>query len=35
MSTADTCILCASANLTRDIYQRYINPEAPQKRSCA
>ncbi len=32
MSTADTCILCASANLTRDIYQRYINPEAPQKK---
>ncbi|MFW5488851.1 MAG: sodium:solute symporter family protein [Desulfovibrio sp.] len=32
MSTADTCILCASANLTRDIYHRYINPNAPQKR---
>lgn len=32
MSTADTCILCASANLTRDIYQRYINPNAPEKK---
>ncbi|MDD3311225.1 sodium:solute symporter family protein [Pseudodesulfovibrio sp.] len=30
MSTADTCILCASANLTRDIYQRFINPGAHQ-----
>ena len=30
MSTADTCILCASANLTRDIYQRFINPKARQ-----
>jgi len=30
MSTADTCILCASANLTRDIYQRFINPEVGQ-----
>ncbi len=27
MSTADICILTASANLTRDVYQRYINPE--------
>ncbi|WP_319471356.1 sodium:solute symporter family protein [uncultured Pseudodesulfovibrio sp.] len=32
MSTADTCILCASANLTRDVYQRFINPKAPQKK---
>jgi len=32
MSTADTCILCASANLTRDVYQRFINPVAPQAR---
>jgi SSS family solute:Na+ symporter len=32
MSTADTCILCASANFTRDVYQRFINPEAPQKK---
>lgn len=28
MSTADTCILCASANFTRDVYQRFINPGA-------
>lgn len=28
MSTADTCILSASANLTKDIYQRFINPTA-------
>jgi SSS family solute:Na+ symporter len=27
MSTADICILTASANATRDIYQRYINPD--------
>jgi len=26
MSTADICILTASANVTRDIYQRYVNP---------
>lgn len=26
MSTADICILTASANATRDIYQRYVNP---------
>ncbi len=32
MSTADTCILCASANLTRDIYQRFVNPNASQKK---
>lgn len=31
MSTADTCILSASANLSRDIYQRFINPAASQK----
>jgi SSS family solute:Na+ symporter len=32
MSTADICILTASANLTRDIYQRHINPDvAPKK----
>ncbi len=32
MSTADICILTASANATRDIYQRYINPDiSPQK----
>jgi SSS family solute:Na+ symporter len=26
MSTADICILTASANLTRDVYQRFLNP---------
>lgn len=32
MSTADICILTASANGSRDIYQRFINPDvAPQK----
>ncbi|MFV0348651.1 MAG: sodium:solute symporter [Halodesulfovibrio sp.] len=31
MSTADACILNASANLTRDIYHRFINPDAPQR----
>jgi Na+/proline symporter len=32
MSTADICILTAAANGSRDIYQRYINPEvSPQK----
>jgi SSS family solute:Na+ symporter len=32
MSTADICILTAAANGSRDIYQRYINPEvAPRK----
>ena len=31
MSTADACILSASANLTRDIYQRFINPRASQR----
>lgn len=30
MSTADTCILSASANLTRDVYLRFINPKAQQ-----
>lgn len=30
MSTADTCILSASANLSRDIYQRFINQDANQ-----
>jgi len=32
MSTADICILTASANATRDIYQRYINPQVEPKR---
>jgi len=32
MSTADICILTVSANGSRDIYQRYINPHvAPRK----
>jgi len=32
MSTADICILTASANATRDIYQRYINPTVDPRR---
>ncbi len=32
MSTACSCILTASANITRDIYQRFINPAAPDRR---
>ncbi|HKJ16070.1 MAG TPA: sodium:solute symporter family protein [Xanthomonadales bacterium] len=31
MSTADICILTASANITNDIYERYINPDISQK----
>ncbi len=31
MSSADICILTSSANLTRDIYQRYINPDVEQQ----
>jgi len=31
MSSADICILTSSANLTRDVYQRYINPDVDQK----
>ena len=31
MSTADICILTASANLTRDVYQRYVNPDINQE----
>lgn len=32
MSTADICILTASANGSRDIYQRFVNPDvAPKK----
>jgi len=32
MSTADICILTAAANGSRDIYQRYFNPDvAPRK----
>ncbi len=32
MSTPDICILTASANLSRDVYQRYINPDISQKK---
>lgn len=32
MSTADICILTASASATKDIYQRFINPDVSQKR---
>ena len=31
MSTADICILTAAANGSRDIYQRYVNPEIGAK----
>ncbi|QRN86386.1 sodium:solute symporter family protein [Clostridia bacterium] len=31
MSTADICILTASANVTNDIYKRYINKNASQR----
>lgn len=32
MSSADICILTASANVTRDIYQRFIDPDlSPQR----
>ncbi len=32
MSTADICILTASANGSRDIYQRYVNPNASPRK---
>ncbi len=32
MSTADICILTAAANGSRDIYQRYINPDIEPKK---
>jgi SSS family solute:Na+ symporter len=32
MSTADVCVLTTSANVTRDIYERYINPNVSRKR---
>lgn len=32
MSTGDVCVLTASSNITRDIYQRYINPDISQKK---
>jgi SSS family solute:Na+ symporter len=32
MSSADICILTASANITRDVYQRFVDPDiAPKK----
>jgi len=31
MSTADICILTASANYTRDIHQRFIRPDLPPR----
>lgn len=31
MSTADICILTASANVSRDVYQRYVNPDIGAK----
>jgi len=35
MSTADSCLLAAAGNFTNDIYQRYINPKASEKRVLA
>lgn len=32
MSTADICILTAAANGSRDIYQRYLNPDVEAKK---
>lgn len=32
MSTADICILTAAANGSRDVYQRYMNPEVSPKK---
>jgi SSS family solute:Na+ symporter len=32
MSTADICILTAAANGSRDIYQRYFNPNVTQRK---
>ena len=32
MSTADICILTAAANGSRDIYQRYMNPEVSSRK---
>lgn len=32
MSTADTCILVTSANITKDIYHRYINKTASEEK---
>lgn len=32
VSTADSFLLVPATNLTRDVYQRYISPEAPERR---
>jgi SSS family solute:Na+ symporter len=32
MSSADICILTASANVTRDVYQRFVDPDISAKR---
>lgn len=32
MSSADICILTASANVTRDVYQRFVEPDLTQRR---
>lgn len=32
MSTGDICLLTVSANITQDIYHRYINPKADDKK---
>lgn len=32
MSTGDVCMLTTSANITRDIYQRYINPDVTERK---
>lgn len=35
LSTANTFLMIPSTNLTRDIYQRFINPNAPEKKIIA
>ncbi|MEJ2368693.1 MAG: sodium:solute symporter family protein [Acidobacteriota bacterium] len=35
MSTADSCLLASVGNFVNDIYQKYISPEAPEKRVLA
>jgi SSS family solute:Na+ symporter len=32
MSTGDVCVLTVSSNVTRDIYQRYLNPNASERK---
>jgi SSS family solute:Na+ symporter len=32
MSTADICILTATANLSHDVYKRYVNPDVEPRR---